>query len=205
VLIALLCVLALEPFGLMRPAAASALQSQGKPCPTEPYTGGCVPGSTTTTTSVPPGNPVLTSSYANGAITWQACGFPAAAVGSGVQLYVGGTAQTGSGGRATVGVNGCTPSTSDAVCLAAGSVQLAAVDQPFGEATGTLTVSHKEACKAAVAAGHGNGQGGGGGKSLAFTGFEVLRLLIGAVILIGVGLAIVRLDRARNRARGARR
>lgn len=208
VLVAVLCVLALEPFGLMRPAAATALVGKGRPCPTEPYTGGCIPGSTTTTTSVPEGRLVLTSSYVRGTLTWQVCGFPRGAAGSSVQLYVNGSPQMGTGGQATVGVNGCTPSTSDPVCLAAGSYQLAAVDQPFGEATGTLTVSHRDACRAAVSAGHGNGQandpGNGQASGLAFTGFELLRFLIGAVILIGVGLAVVRLNQARNRGRGAR-
>jgi hypothetical protein len=164
-------------------------------CPTEAYTGAAIGncGSTTTTTQ-PSGSVVLRSaagpSYANGRFTWEICGYPASATGDTIVLYIGG--QTESGWTTTVQSNGCA-SFSVPWCPTAGAYTVAAVDQTHSnipEATGRVEVSSGAACAAS----------GGHGGALAFTGTNILWVLLAAIVAIVLGYMIVKSNRQRRRA-----
>jgi len=174
------------------PANAAGLRptSSTPSCTTYPA-GDCTTtttaSSTTSTTGVSV-NLTLTASYSNGVLRLEVCGFPAAATGTTVHFYVNGTLQTETG---VVQSNGCTTLTLDPTCLPASVYQLVAVDQPYGEATLAFTVTRGEACTAAASTSR---------STLAFTGANILKLLVIAGILIVLGYAIVRLNRLRRRA-----
>jgi hypothetical protein len=215
---ALVAAAALTPVLFVAPASAApvpvSLVSSGS-CVTEPYSGGCLPSTTSTTTGVSVsvsvsvsvglgsgGSPTLVGSYVDGRLTWYVTGLPVAAAGTTVQLYVGGQAQTGTGGTAVVDPDGSTPATTDPICLPAGTYALAGVDQSYPEAVGSLTVTAADACAQATANQSSSGTSGGG---LAFTGLDALRLAVAALVVILVGFAAVRLSRVSRDRRGLRR
>jgi hypothetical protein len=219
----------------LRKASVSAATT----CPTDPYTGSTLStcGTTTTTTTTPGVTIVvtLTISDRNGVVKWQACGFPASAAGSTVQLYVSGQLITVGGGSAAVLSGGCTADPGFPICLVPGNYSAVAVDQ-FGQATNMLPVtvsgchdpislavgSNGQSATGAGSSGigssgigssgigssgigsSGTGTGTSGTSSssgaLAFTGTNVLILLLIAALLIVLGYAMVRLNRQRRGA-----
>lgn len=151
-----------------------------------------------TTTSSVPANVTLTISYGSGHVMWKACA-GAAAQGSTAQLYIDGNQES----SAQVNGSGCTPENNLALCLAPATYNATAVDQPYGEASQSFTVSDSGCSNPTVLAGSGaaTGSGSGGGHStLAFTGSDIALMVVGALMLITVGLYTVRMARQRGRA-----
>lgn len=182
-------------------ASSVSPAANGGPCPTDPYTSSTVSkcrGHNTTTTN-PAATITLTISYKNGTITWQACGYPTAAQGSTVQLYLDGQPITESGGSAPVQASGCAGA-SLSLCLVSGSYTAVAVN-PFGQAANTMTVS-KSGCAHPITLASNSGAQTKSKSSgaLAFTGSNVLLLLLAALLLIALGYAIVRINRQRRHA-----
>ncbi len=195
-------------------ASATSLRngsvSAATTCPTDPYTGSTVATcGTTTTTSGITIVITLTISYLNGVVKWQACGFPPQAVGTTVQLYLGGQLITISGGTGVVLSGGCTADPSFPICLVPGNYPAVAVDH-FGQASNAMPVVLSGCLDPISLAVGSNPQGTAGtgtgtgttssGGALAFTGTNVLVLLLIAALLIVLGYAIVRLNRQRRRA-----
>jgi hypothetical protein len=192
----------LLPLMLDAPAnAASVLHASGTTCPTDPYTHQCI-SSGSSTTAAATAHLTLTISYAPGSdggiVTWQACGFPASATGTTAQLYLNGVAQTQSGGSGAILSNGCTTDPSFPVCLPSGtfeavandpSASLTATETPLGALAAVVITSSTCLTAASTAP-----------STLAFTGTNVLRLLLIALALIAIGFVIVRLNRQRRRA-----
>lgn len=169
----------------------------------------CYPASScvTTTTSATPTTTgtggfhlVLTISWSGGFVHWQVCGFPAAAVGTNVQLYLGQTAVTGAGSNGDVLAGGCTTDPNFPLCPSGTTSYLAsAFDATFDGGVGTntvpLTVTPIGCIANTAAAGAGSGTSTG---ALAFTGSDVFRLLVFAALAILIGYIIVRLNRIRH-------
>lgn len=146
----------------------------------------------------------LTVSYKNGHLMWQACA-GASTQGSTVQLYVDGN-PTDTG---TIEGSGCTPKGNVSICLASGQHQATATDSQYGlVAKQDFAVQDSRchgptAAAAASADASGSTTGSSGSKPrgfLAFTGVNVVLMLLGAGLLIGLGYAILRLSRQRRHA-----
>jgi hypothetical protein len=168
-------------------------------CPTDPYTSSTVSECTTTTTTGTTITIILTIGYSNGTITWQACGYPLAARGSAVQLFLAGQQMTQPGGSATVQASLCAGA-SFALCLVPGAYPAVAVNQ-FGQASKTMTVT-SSGCRNPITLASNSGAQTKSKSSgaLAFTGSNVLILLLAALLLIALGYAIVRINRQRRHA-----
>jgi hypothetical protein len=171
-------------------------------CPTD-YSGSTVAQCGTTTTTRPGIIIIiiLQISYSNGIVTWQACGYPSAAIGSPVQLYLAGHLQGQLGGRALVQAGGCAHG-AFAICLVPALYPAVAVNQ-FGVGTSTMRVD-RSGCPFPITLSGSSplpGSGANGGGVLPFTGANILLLLLTAAVLIVLGYGIVRLNRQRQRAR----
>ena len=150
----------------------------------------------TTTTSSP--TLTLTVSYRNGHLMWQACA-GASTQGSTVQLYVDGNlTDTG-----TIEGNGCTPHGNVSICLASGQHHATATDSQFGLVAEQNFAVQNSGCRGPTAAAAASADssrsptGSSGSKPggfLAFTGVNVVLMLLGAGLLIGLGYAILRLS-----------
>lgn len=179
-----------------RAGASPGVVDRNGPCPTEAYTGSTIsPCKNTTTTTHPRGrghHPHVTSAaYSNGRLTVGVTDYPQSAAGDTIRLYVGG--DTHPDWAASVGSDQSARFSAD-VCLAAGSHTIAGVDQTdpnVPEATGSVSVSSEgPAC----------GSAGSTGGKLAFTGANVVKMLIAAIVAIVVGYVLVRFNRQRRRA-----
>jgi hypothetical protein len=183
------------------------------PRPTDPYTGSTIAICTTTTTRfTSPYHLTLIISYAatadGGIVSWQACGFPASAVGTLVQLYFGGTIQTEAGGSGPILAGGCTSEPQFPVCDPTGTytaqgvdaqADLTATDSPEGTPA-EVVIAASTCASAASAAGAGSSGTSSNNSTLAFTGTNIIILIVIAGLLIAVGYTIVRLNRQRRRA-----
>jgi hypothetical protein len=121
-------------------------------------------------------------------------------VGTTVQLYLDGQVQTEPGGSGQVQPDGCTSDPEINACfLTANHTYTAvAVDQSYGEASGSVAIGTLT-CAATAAA--SSAQSGSGGGSLAFTGANIVLLVAAGVAAVLIGNAIVRLSRQRRQAR----
>ena len=194
-------------------------------CPTVAYTIATIDCSGTTTSTATaqcPDDPTLQLGYsAGGTVTWRAFDYPTSAIGTTVVLVINGTA-VGSG----VVNNLCDPpGTVTTKCLNVGAYHAVVVDQGFPDTnTVTFSVTSPPTCAHAVgptvltgsgndigAGGNGTGAGGnaaggahatpgapGASGALAFTGANLVRLLLIALAVIGAGTAITRSARRRR-------
>jgi hypothetical protein len=180
-------------------ASATSLRSgsvgAATTCPTDAYTGSTIaPCGTTTTTSAVTIVIVVKIGYHDGLVSWQACGFPATAVGTTAQLYLGGELIRIPGGTAAVLAGGCTADPSFPICLVPGNYAAVAVDQ-FGQASATVPVTGS-GCPDAISLAVSSHSPSATGTR----GTNVVILLLIAALLIVLGYAIVRLNRQRRGA-----
>jgi hypothetical protein len=224
-----LCILtaALAPVFIgLSSGRAGALTSQATtPCVTDAYTHTTVePCSSTTTTptssTTTGATIVLTIEYSHGVLTWQACGYPPAADGTAVYLYLNGQLQTEPGGTGTVQSNGCTDPSLRLCPSTATAFTAVAVDPGYGgTSSNSRTFEASPSDCSALAAGSGGTLSSGvvaagssislapstaasGGGSLPFTGANILRLIAIAIIVIAAGLAIVQISKKLRQHRG---
>jgi len=168
-------------------------------CPTD-YGGTTVPCTTSTTTPI---STTLTISYSNGIITWRDCGYPGVAIGTTVQLFLDGQAVTIAGGAGAILSGGCTPTLSFPLCLSPGNFSAVAVDNGFPPEQATLVVTNSGSCanpQTGLGLHFGNVPPANKGP-LAFTGTNILRLLLIALLALLLGLAITAANRRRRHAR----
>ena len=191
--VALIGMAATFVLGTRASASPSVLVRNG-PCPTEAYTGSTIAPCNTTTTTHPRGHGhphVSSAGYSNGRLTVVISGYDQSSTADQIRLYVDGNTKPGW----TAGVTADPSATfSVTVCLTSGSHTIAGVDQTdpsVPEATGSVSVS---------SAGPSCGSAGAGGGRLAFTGANVVKMLIAAIMAIVIGYVLVRFNRQRRRA-----
>ena len=180
---------------LVGTGAVAASADTSTTCPNSGYSSATIADCTTTTTTQGGGQShlALTVGYASQVVKWQACVDPAGAQGSTVNLFIDGQKENQAGGTGTVQAGGCTGDTNLSICLAQGTYAVTAVDQAVGNATESLTVPASRACESV-----GSLTSKGGGGTLAFTGSNILRLVVIAAILLVLGYAVVRVNRMRR-------
>lgn len=178
--------------------------------PTNPYNTSTTVATCGTTTTVGQATITLSASYRSGHLKWRECaGQPAS--GSAVELWLGrqggGSAQPVDSSQ--IGSSGCTPDSNLAICLASDSYTATGVVQGYGQASQSFTVQ-KSGCQnpttlTASAGQTGSGAGHDGSVSagthrgfLAFTGANVAVMAIGALALLALGYALVKLSRQRR-------
>lgn len=175
------------------PTAASADTTTS--CPNAGYSSATIADCTTTTSSgmgrQGAAHLVLHAHYSHRILDWRACVAPSSGFGSTVQLYLDGQQQNEAGGTGTIGSDGCTADTQIPLCLAKGTYTVTAVDQTVGSDTKSMTVGQSQACGTGATSGASHG-------ALAFTGTNILRLVLIAAILLIVGYVVVRLNRQRR-------
>lgn len=152
----------------------------------------------TTTTTVPASNGfTLTISYDAGTVRWRACGSQGLA-GTTVQLYIDGQAMTANNGSATVQSNGCTAPSDLQMCLAPGDHTGTATDGP-NQASKSFNVSSSGCPNPQLLSGSGGvGAHSTRSRSLAFTGVNVVLMLVAAGLLLTLGISAVRLAKQRR-------
>ena len=153
-----------------------------------------IAGCSTTTTVAASSDFTLAISYSTGMVTWKACGSPSLSATT-VQLYIDGQAVTG--GSATVGGGGCTDETNTAVCLAPGGHTGTAVDGP-NQASKSFTVTSSGCSNPQLLSGSGPQAGHAGSGRLAFTGANIVLLLVAAGLLMSIGYSAIRLTKLRR-------
>lgn len=195
-------------------------------CPTVDYTGVTAPCQTSTTAPVTtpvdcPASPLLSVSYTPGTLTWIAYDYPSLAVGSTTTLYLNGSIVSSApvaGNCSTTGppalaqVRSVRGTNSVSLCLNPGTYTGVAVDQGFNDTnpvtftvpggtppcatpTGPILtqtpVANPSVATPSVAKTTPSG-------TLAFTGANVLRLLLLALLLLAIGVAITLATRRRQ-------
>jgi hypothetical protein len=196
-------------------SASPGASADATTCPSTYSPSTTVPCTTSTTTVTY--HLTLTISYTpgstDGVVNWQACGYPASAVGTRVTLELNGKVLSSSG---LVLAGGCTTDPHFPVCLYPGTYTAGGLDQGFPTPMATLSVATSGGCTAATGSGvGGSGSGSGVGTGaqttassssnqsgvLAFTGTDILRDTIVALLIIGAGLFLTRLTRRRSVSR----
>ena len=183
-----------------------ATPSQCTP-PTNPYHPSTTVASCETTTSTPEATVTLSISYQSGHVKWRSC-VGAVAAGDTVQLFINGDQVDSS----QVSGSGCTPDNNLSLCLAPGTYNATAVDQKYGQATRSFTVSESGCNNPTTLSASAGNSGGGSSESgsnaaaangqhgfLAFTGANIALLVLGAGIVIAVGYALLRTSRRGRR------
>lgn len=179
---------------LLGSSAGAASADTTTTCPNSGYSSATIANCDTTTTSGGAQAQLsLTVKYPDQDLGWQACVRPAGAQGSVVNLFVDGQEENKAGGSGSIESDGCTTAESLPICLAQGTYSVTAVDQAVGNDTKTLTVPASRACESVASS---TSKSGGG--ALAFTGSDILRLVVFAAILLVLGYAVVRFNRLRR-------
>lgn len=176
-------------------AAGTASADTATSCPNAGYSSATIADCTPTTSSGAgeqgAAHLVLTAHYSDRVLDWKACVAPATGFGSTAQLYLDGQQQNEAGGKGTIGSDGCTADMKIPLCLAKGTYTVSAVDQTVGSDTKSMTVGQSQACGTGATSGANHG-------ALAFTGTNILRLVVIAAILLILGYALVRFNRQRR-------
>ncbi|MHB1533932.1 MAG: hypothetical protein ACYC1D_04835 [Acidimicrobiales bacterium] len=223
------CLLLLSGAGVLALSWSPAAGAAATTCPTV-YGGSTVPCSSTTTTgfslnlTIGYANGVVTWKVCGTG------NVPSSFVGTTEQLFLNGVAITQAGGTGVVQSNDCTAPLQFSLCLPPGNFAGEALDQGFPPADNTLVVTvsgcsnpvnpitltgsinntgaTNSGATSSGATNSGATSSGATGASstpasngtLAFTGANVLRLILAALMLIALGYAIVRLNRRRRHA-----
>jgi hypothetical protein len=171
----------------------------------------------TTSTTVVHYHPRLVISFSllgrgRGVVRWQACGYPPSARGVTVRLELNGVITGPSG---SINADGCTSDPNFPYCPPRGTYSAVDVIQGYQAVSSKLVVTASTACLTSSTSGSGlsagsgsagTGSAGSGASStgsgqsgaLAFTGANVLRAIVIALLAILLGLVITRVSRSRR-------